>query len=142
MTSLAPDLNHIPTSPVAFAMRMSRPFRAWALVAMLAVLVATAASRLMSYVIKLLTDAAIAFGQGRADVDEIWHWALVFPAVYLGNEVVWRTSGFCGMRWITGVVAEANRRLFAHLSEHSATYFSDRYAGALVNKIANAASGT
>ena len=46
------------------------------------------------------------------------------------------------MRWITGVVAEINRRLFAHLSEHSATYFSDRYAGALVNKIGNAASGT
>ena len=78
----------------------------------------------MSYVIKLLTDAAIAFGQGRAEVGEIWHWALVFPAVYLGNEVVWRTSGFCGMRWITGAVAEVNRRLFAHLSEHSATYFS------------------
>jgi ATP-binding cassette, subfamily B, bacterial len=132
----------IPAKPVAFALLASLPFRPWAAGAMLAVLVATAASRLMSYVIKLLTDAAIAFGQGRADVGEIWHWALVFPAVYLGNEVVWRTSGFCGMRWITGVVAEANRRLFAHLSEHSATYFADRYAGALVNKIANAASGT
>jgi ATP-binding cassette, subfamily B, bacterial len=121
---------------------MSRPFRGWAAGAMLAVLVATAASRVMGYVIKLLTDAAIAFGQGRAEVGEIWQWALVFPSVYLANEVVWRTSGFCGMRWITGVVAETNRRLFAHLSEHSATYFSDRYAGALVNKIANAAGGT
>jgi len=62
---------------------MSRPFRVWALVAMLAVLVATSASRLMSYVIRLLTDAAIAFGQGRADVGEIWHRALVFllPAI-------------------------------------------------------------
>jgi ATP-binding cassette, subfamily B, bacterial len=140
--SLTPGPDHIPMKPVAFALRMSRPFRGWAAGAMLAVLVATAAGRFMSYVIKLLTDAAIAFGQGRADVNEIWHWALLFPAVYLANEVVWRTSGFCGMRWITGAVAEANRRLFAHLSEHSAAYFSDRYAGALVNKIANAASGT
>ena len=46
------------------------------------------------------------------------------------------------MRWITGAVSEVNRRLFGHLAEHSATYFSDRYAGALVNKIGNAASGT
>jgi ATP-binding cassette subfamily B protein len=121
---------------------MSRPFARWAAGAMTAVLVATAASRLMTYIMKLLTDAAIAFGQGRAGVDEVWRWALLFPAVYLANEAVWRTSGFCGMRWITGVVAEVNRRLFSHLSEHSATYFADRYAGALVNKIANAANGT
>ncbi len=45
------------------------------------------------------------------------------------------------MRWITGAVAEGSRRLFAYLSDHSATYFSDRHAGALVNKISNAASG-
>jgi ABC-type multidrug transport system fused ATPase/permease subunit len=121
---------------------MSRPLRAWAAGALLAVVIATAAGRLMTYIMKLLTDAAIAFGQGRAGAGEVWHWALLFPAVYLVNEAVWRTSGFCGMRWVTGAVAEANRRLFGHLSEHSATYFSDRYAGALVNKIANAANGT
>jgi ATP-binding cassette subfamily B protein len=121
---------------------MSAPYTKWAVGAMLAVLVATAASRLMTYLLKLLTDSAIAFGQGTAGAAEIWRWALLFPAVYLGNEVVWRTSGFCGMRWITGAVAEVNRRLFGYLSEHSATYFSDRYAGALVNKIANAANGT
>jgi ATP-binding cassette, subfamily B, bacterial len=132
----------IPLEPVRFALLMSRPFRKWAAGAMLAVFVATAAARLLTYIMKLLTDSAIAYGQGKAGTAEIWQWALLFPAVYLANEVVWRTSGFCGMRWITGVVAEVNRRLFGHLSEHSATYFSDRYAGALVNKIANAASGT
>jgi ABC-type multidrug transport system fused ATPase/permease subunit len=109
---------------------------------MLAVLVATAASRVMTYTLKLLTDAAIAFGQGRCDIGEVWRWALVFPGAYLANELVWRASGFCGMRWITGAVAEASRRLFAYLSDHSATYFADRFAGALVNKIANAATGT
>jgi hypothetical protein len=61
---------------------------------MVAVLIATAASRVMTYIMKLLTDSAVAFGQGRAGAGEIWHWALLFPAVYLGNEVVWRTSGF------------------------------------------------
>jgi ATP-binding cassette, subfamily B, bacterial len=132
----------IPRQPIAFARAVSRPHARWAVASMIAVLVATAASRIMTYTLKLLTDAAVAYGEGHAGLSEVWRWALVFPAVYLANEVVWRASGFCGMRWITGAVAEGSRRLFGYLSEHSATYFSDRFAGALVNKIANAASGT
>ena len=132
----------IPSRPVVFALAVSRPHAGWAVGAVGAVLVATAASRVMTYTLKLLTDAAIAFGEGRGGLGEIWKWALAFPGVYLVNELVWRTSGFCGMRWITGAVAEASERLFAYLSEHSTTYFADRFAGALVNKIANAASGT
>ncbi len=131
----------IPAKPIAFAWAVSRPYRRWAMGAMLAVVVATVASRAMTYVLKFLTDAAIAFGQGQSDSSEIWRWVLIFPAIYLANEVLWRSSGFCGMRWITGAVAEASRRLFGYLSDHSATYFSDRHAGALVNKISNASAG-
>jgi ATP-binding cassette subfamily B protein len=132
----------IPSKPIAFALAVSRPHARWAIGAVAAVLVATAAQRVMTYTLKLLTDAAIAFGEGRSDLADIWRYALAFPGVYLVNEFVWRTSGFCGMRWITGAVAEASERLFGHLSDHSAAYFADRFAGALVNKIANAASGT
>ena len=134
--------NWIPTKPVSFARAVSVPYGKWAIGAMTAVFVATAASRAMTYVLKLLTDDAIAFGNGLVGPEAIWRWVLLFPALYLVNEVIWRTSGFCGMRWITGAVAEGNRRLFGYLSEHSATYFSDRHAGALVNKISNASSGT
>jgi ATP-binding cassette subfamily B protein len=134
--------NWIPSTPIAFAIAVSRPYARWATLALAAVLVATAASRLMTWTLKLLTDSAIAYGAGRGELAPVWRWALVFPAVYLANEFVWRTSGFCGMRWITGAVAEGSRRLFGYLSDHSAGYFADRYAGALVNKIANAASGT
>jgi ATP-binding cassette subfamily B protein len=134
--------NWIPSTPIAFAIAVSRPYARWAALALVAVLVATAASRLMTWTLKLLTDSAIAYGAGQGELAQVWRWALVFPAAYLANEFVWRTSGFCGMRWITGAVAEGSRRLFGYLSDHSATYFADRYAGALVNKIANAASGT
>lgn len=120
---------------------VSKPYRKWAFAAMTAVLIATVASRGMTYVVKLLTDSAIAFGQGLANAADVWQWVSLFPALYIANEVIWRSSGFCGMRWITGAVAEANRRLFGYLSDHSATYFSDRHAGALVNKISNASSG-
>jgi ATP-binding cassette subfamily B protein len=133
--------NLIPAKPVAFARAVSGPFRGWAFGAVCAVLVATAASRGSTYVLKLLTDDAIAFGNGTVTASSIWRWVLLFPALYLVNEVLWRASGFCGMRWIVGSVAEANRRLFGYLSEHSATYFSDRHAGALVNKISNASNG-
>lgn len=131
----------IPAKPIAFAREMSKPFSRWVYGAMTAVLIATICSRLFTFVLGRLTDNAISFGQGNADASDIWRWVLIFPALYLGNEVLWRTSGFCGMRWITGAVAEGSRRLFGYLSEHSATYFSDRHAGALVNKISNAAAG-
>jgi len=133
--------NQIPAKPVAFARWASIPYRRWVIGATSAVLVATAASRAMTYVLKLLTDDAIAFGNGQTNADAIRKWVLIFPAIYLANEVIWRSSGFCGMRWITGAVAESNRRLFGYLTEHSATYFSDRHAGALVNKISNASAG-
>ena len=135
------DKHWIPANPVAFARAISTPYRNWAMGTMAAILVATAASRGSTYVLKLLTDDAIAFGNGNASSESIWRWVLLFPAIYLANEVLWRTSGFFGMRWITGAVAESNRRLFGYLSEHSATYFSDRHAGALVNKISNASNG-
>ncbi|MCI0630446.1 MAG: hypothetical protein L0Y44_07310, partial [Phycisphaerales bacterium] len=134
--------NWIPAKPIPFARAVSKPYLRWAVGAMLAVLVASMASRLINYILKLLTDGAIAFGQGQSDASELWRWVLLFPAVYLTNELFWRTSGFFGMRWITGAVAEANQRLFGYLSDHSATYFSDRHAGALVNKISNASAGT
>ncbi|MGH9946441.1 MAG: ABC transporter ATP-binding protein [Pyrinomonadaceae bacterium] len=135
------ERKQIPAKPVAFAREVSVPYRGWVFGAMAAVLVATAASRVSTYVLKLLTDDAIAFGQGNASTDDIWKWVFLFPGIYIANEIIWRSSGFCGMRWITGAVAESNRRLFGYLSEHSATYFSDRHAGALVNKISNASSG-
>jgi len=144
MSEIKEDQNNtvsIPSKPVVFARAVSQPYRGWAIAAMSAVLLATAASRASTYILKLLTDDAIAYGKGDVDTSAIWQWVILFPAVYLVNEIIWRSSGFCGMRWITGAVAESNRRLFGYLSEHSATYFSDRHAGALVNKISNASSG-
>ena len=133
--------NAIPLKPIAFARFVSRPFLGWVIGGMAAVLLATAVSRASTYVVKFITDDAVAFGQGLTSADAIWRWALIFPGIWFVNELIWRLSGFCGMRWITGAVAESNRRLFGYLSEHSANYFSDRHAGALVNKISNASTG-
>jgi ATP-binding cassette subfamily B protein len=108
---------------------------------MIAVLIATLVSRTSTYIVKFITDDVVAFGSGAVGVDAIWKWAFIFPGIYFANELIWRMSGFCGMRWITGAVAEANSRLFGYLSEHSANYFAERHAGALVNKISNASSG-
>jgi ATP-binding cassette subfamily B protein len=135
------DKNWIPSKPIAFGRAVSVPYRGWVVGATVAVIVATTTSRASNYVVKLLTDDVIAFGQGQVNTDEILKWVFLFPGIYLVNELIWRCSGFSGMRWITGAVAETNRRLFGYLSEHSATYFSDRHAGALVNKISNASSG-
>ena len=73
--------NWIPSTPIAFAIAVSRPYARWATLALVAVLVATAASRLMTWTLKLLTDSAIAYGAGQGELAQVWRWALVFPAV-------------------------------------------------------------
>ena len=61
----------IPAPPLPFALQMSAAFTRWAVGAILAVLIATALGRLLTCIMKLLTDAAIAFGQGQAGEAEI-----------------------------------------------------------------------
>ncbi len=135
------SIETLPSHPVRFALYCSKPFRAWALGAILAVFISASLTRAMLYLIRIITDSAISFSEGGASIDTVWFWTLSFPIVYLITESTWRCSGFCGMRWITGAAAEAYRLLFEYLSGHSAAYFNDRYAGALTNKISNASKG-
>ncbi len=129
----------LPKHPLRFALLCYRPHRKWMIGAFLAVLFAVSWGRLLTFLTKELTDSAVAFRIGEAG--DLWYWTLLFPVVYLLDEFTWRASGFCGMRWITGSVAEAYRNLFQHLTGHSARYFSNRFAGALTNKISNAGRG-
>ena len=130
-----------PKSPLRFLLWVSRENLLWASGAILAVCIANTLTRVGIYLVKILTDTATDILQGNAPVSDLWFWVLFYPAFYVALECVWRCSGFCGMQWITRTTAVVYRRLFDYLTGHSAAYFSDRYAGALTNKISNAAKG-
>ena len=130
-----------PSDPLACALWCTKTQRGWAVGAVGAVTVAVLLQRVRVYVIKLFTDAAGVLEGSQSDFSELWFWALLYPCLYVLNAVIWRTSGFCGMRWLTGVSATVYQQLFNYLTGQSAGYFSDRFAGALTNKISNAARG-
>ena len=55
---------------------------------------------------------------------------------------MWRVSGFAGINWLIEMNAKGYKDLYAYLSNHSQTYFSNRFAGALANKVSNAVDGS
>lgn len=131
----------IPNNPLKYVVWTARSLRKYQIVAISAVTVAVILTRVFFFTIKKVTDSAVEFNAGRIPVEDFWFWCAAVPVLYLINGICWRTSGFSGMRWITGAVANSNRALFGFLLGHSSAYFKDRYAGALVNKISNASSG-
>ena len=135
--------HRLPCSPFKFAWFVSRVHGGWAAGAIIAVLAGESLDQALVVLLKLVIDAATTAAEtGFRDTGAMWLFGILFPVTYLLNENMWRVSGFCGMRWITGVRATVYRVLFSYLTEHSSAYFNERFAGALTNKISNASRGT
>ncbi len=103
------------------------------------VFVATILDRFTVIILKNLTNAVIAHHN---DSNVVWFWALSYPVLLLSSQMVWRLSGFSGMRWFMNYRATAYQALYEYLTLHSKDYFNNRFAGALTNKIGHAVDGT
>ncbi|OGG53765.1 hypothetical protein A3H16_02285 [Candidatus Kaiserbacteria bacterium RIFCSPLOWO2_12_FULL_53_8] len=94
----------------------------------------------VSYVFKLIANAAAALASGGSPDRLLWACALAI--IILGfAKIFWRIGGFAGARWATGASATARYALTSYVTLHSRAYFSDRFAGSIMNKIRHAASG-
>ncbi len=130
----------IPKNPILFGLFVSKPYKKWAIPAVIASLIATGLTRYSVVVLRNLTDAIAAKA---FDMQTIWFWAVIYIVLYFFAEnVIWRSSGFTGMRWFTNSSFYAYQSLYEYLTLHSKDYFNSRFAGALTNKIANAVDGT
>lgn len=129
----------IPQNPFLFGLFATKPFKKWAIPALIAVFIATILSRYAVVVLRNLTDTIAAQPN---NLNEVWFWAITYIFIYFFAEnIVWRTSGFTGMRWFTNMAFYSYQSLYEYLTLHSKDYFNNRFAGALTNKIANAADG-
>ncbi len=129
----------IPKKPFQFGIFSSKPHLVWVISAFLAVITGTAVDKFSVIVLQKLTDA---IASKPIIFNEVWFWAILFPFLFLLAHFFWRMSGFTGMRWFTGMRATSYQSLYEYLSLHSKDYFNSRFAGALANKITNAADGT
>ncbi len=129
-----------PDTPVRFIRHASRRVRVWMMVAVTAVVTGELLASSLVVLLRFLIDAITAVGEG-GTYERVWLLGIAYPSVFLLMSLVWRASGFAGMRWVTGAAAQSVTDLFSYLSDHSTTYFSHRFAGALTNKVSNAANG-
>ena len=132
----------IPNTPFRFVLFAIRPHWRYATFALIAVTIAQILGSLSPYILKLLVDAALAGGERAEQVVNISWWSGVYVVMLGAMFLFWRISGFIGMEFISRSATTAYERLYEYISLHSHTYFSNRFAGSLSNKISNVADGT
>jgi ATP-binding cassette subfamily B protein len=118
-----------------FTYLLSKQYWFFAIPALFVVFVAQAAGVSLSYILKELVDA-LATSEG-----QVMLWAWVYIGLFAVSQLGWRSSGYLGMLWITRTRALAASSLFSWLSQHSSSYFADRFAGSLATKVTNASNG-
>ena len=126
--------------PLNFFLFASRPH--WKAVVPSIVLAtgAAAVSASVAYVFKLIANAAIALKTG-GSFSELFIWCGVSIAMLAVAKVFWRVSGFSAAQWATGASATARYALISYVTLHSHRYFTERFAGSIMNKIRHAANG-
>lgn len=121
-------------SPLKFILKVSQPYAWLAIAATMTSVIATFLETAGSYIFKKIVDV-LSTGGNAADA---WHWAILYLIFFLFLPLVlWRASGFAGMRWAVGVRASSNDALTSYVTKHSHDYFHKRFAGALGGKIGN-----
>lgn len=133
----------IPNRPLPFAFFAAKQNPFFALAAILSVTFAQLCEVFLPFVLKQIIDLSTGTEAHTMEASEgILFWVLFFPVLTFLMFGFWRCSGFFGMQWLTRTEAFAYKTLFNYLSQHSHTYFSNRFAGSVTNKLAHAAEGT
>ncbi|MBI5457409.1 ABC transporter ATP-binding protein [Candidatus Kaiserbacteria bacterium] len=140
MTSIWRDDLPMTKNPLRFFLFASQPHWRAAVLAILLAAAGNAFSASVAYVFKLVTDAVVALVQG-GSYDLLYMASGATILVLALAKLFWRISGFMGARWATGASATARYALTSYVTLHSRTYFSDRFAGSIMNKIRHAATG-
>lgn len=127
-------------NPLRFFLFASKPHWQAAVLAILFASLGNAFSASVSYIFKVLADAAVSLQSGGSYDQILWASGACILVLALAK-FFWRISGFAGARWSTGSSATARYALTSYVTLHSRTYFSDRFAGSIMNKIRHAATG-
>ena len=135
------DIEEIPQNPIAFIGSVSRPHILLGVAAFSVAIAAQLFSSFSPYIIKMLINAALSAADTAAQMREVSFWSALYVASMAGMFLLWRLSGFIGLEFISRSQKTAYERLYAYVSLHSHTYFSNRFAGSLSNKISNASDG-
>jgi ATP-binding cassette subfamily B protein len=123
---------NIPQKPIPFLIHVSKPFKKFAFAAIFVVIVASALSQSLALFFKWIIEAVEA-----GDLQTALLYGLLYPVLVFVVQIMYRFSGWFGLTWAIGVKKQVGDDLFNYSLHHSHTYFSNRFAGSLLNKIVN-----
>lgn len=128
-------------SPIKWGLRLTQSYWYLAIGAFICVVIAQSLESLSPLLFKKLIDAAQMHQSGAITKEELFFYLRLFPLFVLVMPVFWRLSGFFGMHWFTSMRKDSLSLLFKYVTLHDKDYFSNRFAGAIANKISNASGG-
>ena len=126
--------SEIPSTPLAFFWHVTKPYKWTALLAILVVSVASAASQGTNYFLKLIVDAVEA-----KETSQVLWYALLYPTSIFLVQSTFRLSAVFGRIWTIGARRFASDELSRHLLGHSHSYYMNRFAGSIMSKLQNVA---
>lgn len=138
-TTTAPEadnISSIPKTPLKFLWYVSRPHKTWLFAVLFVVVLASVLSQGSSYIFKLIVDAA-----EEGETQWVVIYGLSYPAVIFLVQVLFRVSGYVGMRYVTSAIKTTSDTLAGYTLKHSHAYFIDRFAGSILTKFSNVMGG-
>ncbi len=132
-TALGPvEKTVIPNTPIRFLIYVTKPFKIWAFLAIIVVIVAAILGQSLALVFKWIIEAV-----ERGDTHAALMYGLIYPIAMLAVQLLWRLSGYFGTLWMINAKTYAGDVLVTHTLRHSHSYFIDRFAGSLLTKVTN-----
>ncbi|MAZ56886.1 multidrug ABC transporter [bacterium] len=134
--------DQIPSTPLRFVWYITKSHWLLATGAILAVILAQVSELGAVYAISQLVDTFNSAVGKQEQLQVLFYWGVIVLVLGILDRTGWRLSGFLGISWLIRVDADAYRKLYSYVMKHSHDYFSNRFAGAISNKISNAAGNS
>jgi len=129
----------IPEGPFGFLILASKPYKLQAFLSVVFVVLASAQLSVVPFVYKRIIESIN--GVSGFGPENVPFWALAYVALGFISGVMWRMSGFTGLKWSVGVRKNTREMLTEYVTLHSNNYFSNRFAGAIATKIGQTSGG-
>lgn len=123
-------------------MYASRPHALFAYAAIASATLATVFTNLNPYILKKLVDGLTTLTSQEEIISLLIFWGGLYVLLMGLGFIFYRISGFIGVEWLSRLNKTAYETLYGYIAHHSHQYFADRFAGAISNKISNAADGS
>ena len=132
----------LPRSPFLFLLATVRPYWRMAVVALLVTAITQSLGASISFIVGRFVDAVTQTSVLAEQLAAMRYWGALFFIYSVILYSGWRLTGMLVARVVTRQNTNAYTLLMSYVTKHSHTYYINRFAGSVSNKVANAGDGS